>query len=151
MQAGLTQKTAVWASDGGPKVDDPGFWEDTARHLADLIRRDRNHACIFGWSVSNEMMPVVLNVMRNPPGVKEQLVRYYSIWADICRKLDPSRPWISADGEEDGAGRLPVYIVHYGGPDAMQRAEVSGKPWGVGKAGNAYYGSPPQVAETNAL
>jgi FAD/FMN-containing dehydrogenase len=21
-----------------------------------------------------------------------------AIWADICRKLDPTRPWISADG-----------------------------------------------------
>lgn len=145
----VLDETAIWASDGGPKVDDPAFWEDTNRHLAALICRDRNHPSVFGWSTSNEMLPVITNVMRNPPGPKAELLRHYIIWASICRKLDPSRPWISADGDEDGEGRLPVYIVHYGGPAAMQRGEQSGKPWGVGEAGDAYYATPPQVARTN--
>jgi beta-galactosidase len=145
----VLDETAVWASDGGPKLDDPAFWQDTERHLAALVQRDRNHPSVLGWSVSNEVMPIVRGVMRNPPGMMEELLRHYSIWADICRKYDPTRPWISADGENDGQGRLPVYMVHYGGDDAMQRAAESGKPWGVGEAGDAYYGSPVQVAETN--
>jgi beta-galactosidase len=145
----VLDETAVWASDGGPKLDDPLFWKDTERHLAALILRDRNHPSVFGWSVSNEVMPIVRGVMRNPPGMMDELIRHYSIWADICRRIDPTRPWISADGEDDGQGALPIYMVHYGGPSAMQRAAASGKPWGVGEAGDAYYGTPVQVAETN--
>jgi beta-galactosidase len=145
----VLDETAVWASDGGPKLNDPAFWLNTKDHLSSLILRDRNHPSVFGWSVSNEVMPIVTNIMRNPPGMKDTLVKYYGIWTDICRKLDPSRPWISADGEDDGQGRFPDYVVHYGGIEAMSTGEKSGKPWGVGEAGNAYYGTPEQVAETN--
>ncbi|MFC0513035.1 glycoside hydrolase family 2 TIM barrel-domain containing protein [Mucilaginibacter angelicae] len=145
----VLDETAIWASDGGPKLDDSQYWQDTKHHVAELVLRDRNHPSVFGWSVSNEVMPVVVNVMRNPPGVKDTLIKFYGIWADICRKLDPTRAWISADGEDDAEGKLPTYIEHYGGREAMERARKSGKPWGVGEAGNAYYGTPEQVAETN--
>lgn len=145
----VLDETAMWASDGGPRLDDPAYWQDSKQHLRELILRDRNHPAVFGWSVSNEIMPIVRGVMRNPPGMKDTLVKYYHEWANICRQLDPSRPWISADGEDDGEGTFPTYIVHYGGFDAMKRGETSGKPWGVGEAGNAYYGTPEQVAETN--
>ncbi len=145
----VLDETAVWASDGGPKLDDPAYWKDSGEHLSELILRDRNHPSVIGWSVSNEVMPIVRGVMHNPPGMKENLVSHYGIWADICRKLDPTRPWISADGEDDGEGKLPTYMVHYGGISAMERAEKNGKPWGVGEAGNAYYGTPEQLAEYN--
>lgn len=145
----VLDETAVWASDGGPKLNAPEFWQDTRRHLADLIRRDRNHPCVFGWSVCNEVMPIIRFIWRNPPGLMDELAHNYGIWAEICRKLDPTRPWISADGDEDGAGKLPVFIVHYGGMEDMKRAVATNKPWGVGETGNAYYGSPVQVAETN--
>lgn len=145
----VLDETAMWASDGGPKLNDPLYWADSKQHLSELILRDRNHPSVFGWSVSNEIMPIVRGVMHNPPGMKDTLVKYYGEWAGICRQLDPTRQWISADGEDDGEGHLPVYIVHYGGTDAMDRAQKNGKPWGVGEAGNAYYGTPEQVAETN--
>lgn len=147
----VLDETAVWASDGGPKLDDPLFWKDTERQLSELILRDRNHPSVFGWSASNEVKPIVRGVMRNPPGMMDRLDQYYGVWADICHQLDPSRPWVSCDGEDDGEGKLPVYIVHYGGFAAMDRARGSGKPWGVGEAGNAYYGTPEQVAETNGV
>lgn len=145
----VLDETAVWASDGGPKLNDPAYWQDSRTHLTELIMRDRNHPSVFGWSVSNEVMPIVRGVMRNPPGMKDTLVKYYGIWADICRATDPTRSWISADGEDDGEGRLPVYVVHYGGTDAMNRAQKNGKPWGVGEAGSAYYGTPEQLSATN--
>jgi hypothetical protein len=145
----VLDETAVWASDGGPKLNEPAYWQDSRTHVSELILRDRNHPAIFGWSVSNEVMPIVTGVMRNPPGMRDTLIKYYGIWRDICQNLDPSRPWISADGEDDGQGRFPSYVVHYGGPTAMDRGKNSGKPWGVGEAGNAYYGTPEQVAETN--
>lgn len=145
----VLDETAIWASDGGPKMDNQQYWADTKTHISELVLRDRNHPSVFGWSVSNEVMPVITNVMRNPPGIKDTLVKHYGIWADICRKLDPTRSWISADGEDDGEGHFPAYVVHYGGEGAMNRGKESGKPWGVGEAGNAYYGTPEQVAETN--
>jgi len=145
----ILDETAIWASDGGPKLDDPNFWLDTKDHLSGLILRDRNHPSIFGWSVSNEVLPIVTNVFRNPPGMKDTLIKYYGIWAELCRRLDPTRSWISADGEDDGQGRFPAYVVHYGGADAMERGRKSGKPWGVGEAGNAYYGTPEQTSESN--
>ncbi len=145
----VLDETAVWASDAGPKLDDSGFWQDTERHLAALVLRDRNHPSVFGWSVCNEMRPIIRSVLRNPPGLMDVLVRHYVAWAAICRKLDPTRPWISADGDEDGEGKLPVFLIHYGGRGDMERAVASGKPWGVGETGNAYYATPEQVAETN--
>ena len=145
----VLDETAIWASDGGPKLDADAYWKDSESHIAELVLRDRNHPAIFGWSVSNEVMPIVRGVMRNPPGMKDKLVSHYGIWAGICRKLDPTRDWISADGEDDGEGHLPTYVVHYGGNDAMARGAKSGKPWGVGEAGNAYYGTPEQVSEAN--
>lgn len=147
----VLDETAMWASDGGPKLNEPLYWADSKQHLKELILRDRNHPSVFGWSVSNEIMPIVRGVMHNPPGMKDTLVKYYGEWAEICRQVDPTRQWISADGEDDGEGRLPVYIVHYGGTDAMNRAQKNGKPWGVGEAGMAYYGTPAQVGETNGM
>lgn len=145
----VLDESAIWASDGGPKLDAPSFWSDTESHLAELVNRDRNHPSVFGWSVSNEVMPIVTNVFRNPPGMRDTLIKHYGMWASICRKYDSTRPWISADGEDDGQGNFPAYVIHYGGPEELNRGKRSGKPWGVGEAGNAYYGTPEQVAATN--
>lgn len=145
----VLDETAIWASDGGPKLDDDAYWRDSVEHVESLVLRDRNHPSVFGWSVSNEVLPIVNGVFRKPPGMQEKLVQHYGLWAEAVRKADPTRPWISADGEEDGHGRLPTYIVHYGGEQAMLRGAQSGKPWGVGEAGNAYYGTPEQVSSSN--
>jgi hypothetical protein len=142
----ILDETAMWASDGGPKLDEPVYWEDSKAHMKALVLRDRNHPSVFGWSVSNEVMAIVNGVFRGPQEMKDELIKHYSIWAEICRQNDPTRVWISADGEDDGHGTLPTYIVHYGGTGAMERAMKSGKPWGVGEGGPAYYGSPTEIA-----
>jgi hypothetical protein len=145
----VLDETAIWASDGGPKLDSDAFWQDTKSHVAQLVARDRNHPSVFGWSVCNEVKPVITNVFHGPPEMLQTLYEYYSIWAGIVHELDPTRQWISADGDGDGGGRLPVNMLHYGGPDSMMQAEKLGKPWGVGEAGGAYYATPEQVAKTN--
>ena len=145
----VLDETAIWASDGGPKLDSDAFWQDSIHHLSELVMRDRNHPSIFGWSVSNEVEPVVVGVFRNPPGMKEKLFAHYDKWVEVCRKLDPTRPWISADGERDGDGKLPTCMIHYGGEREMLEAAGRGKPWGVGEAGFAYYGTPAQVSSIN--
>jgi hypothetical protein len=145
----VLDETAIWASDGGPKLDSEAFWQDTKTHVAQLVARDRNHPSVFGWSVCNEVKPVITNVFHGPPEMLQTLYEYYSTWAEIVHRLDPTRQWISADGDGDGGGRLPVNMLHYGGPDSMMQAEKLGKPWGVGEGGGAYYATPEQVAKTN--
>jgi len=145
----VLDETAIWASDGGPKLDSEAFWQDTKAHVAQLVTRDRNHPSVFGWSVCNEVKPVIANVFHGPPEMLQTLYQYYSTWAGVVHQLDPTRQWISADGDGDGGGRLPVNMLHYGGPDSMMQAEKLGKPWGVGEAGGAYYATPEQVAKTN--
>jgi hypothetical protein len=141
----VLDETAIWASDGGPKLDDDAFWKDTEGHISSLILRDRSHPCVFGWSVCNEVRPIVQNVFHNPPGMYDVLLGYYKKWYDLCRQLDPTREWVSADGDGDGGGILPTNVIHYGGDETMQKAVALGKPWGVGEASSAYYSTPEEV------
>ena len=138
----VLDETAIWASDGGPKLDDDAFWKDTEDHVASLVLRDRNHPSVFGWSVCNEVRPIVLNVFHNPTGMYDVVKGYYKKWYAIVQKLDPTRQWVSADGDDDGAGSLPTFVMHYAGEGGMQNAVKLGKPWGVGENGSAYYSTP---------
>ncbi|MDD6364266.1 MAG: glycoside hydrolase family 2 TIM barrel-domain containing protein [Bacteroidales bacterium] len=144
----VLDETANWASDGGPKLDSPLFWEHSRDHLERFVRRDRNHASVFGWSVSNENKPVILYVFKRPDLMPQQY-KAWEEWRDIVRKNDCTRPWISSDGEDDGDGRLPVTVGHYGDEGSMRRWIEIGKPWGMGEHGMAYYGTPDEVARYN--
>ena len=144
----VLDETANWASDGGPALENPAFWEHSKDHLRRMVLRDRNYPSVFGWSVSNENKPVILHVHRRPDlmPLQEQAWRD---WVAIVRETDPTRPWISSDGEEDGEGILPVTVGHYGDAGSMRSWKGLGKPWGVGEHGMAYYGTPQEVAKYN--
>ena len=141
-------ETANWASDGGPKLDSPKFWEASKDHLARFVKRDRNHASLYGWSISNENKPVILNVF-NRPDLMPQQKQAWEEWRDMVVELDPTRQWISSDGEDDGDGILPVTVGHYGDKNSMKNWKSIGKPWGVGEHSMAYYGTPQQTAKYN--
>lgn len=144
----ILDETSNWASDGGPKLDSPLFWQYSCEHLKRFVERDRNHPSVFGWSVSNENKPVILYVFKRPDLMPRQ-VKAWKEWLDIVRTVDPTRPWISSDGEDDGDGILPVTIGHYGDMNSMKRWRDIGKPWGIGETSMAYYGTPQQVAVEN--
>ncbi len=144
----LLEETANWASDGGPKLDSRKFWENSRDHLRRMVMRDRNHACIFGWSISNENKPVILHVYKRPDLIPQQKQAWRD-WRAIVEECDPSRKWISSDGEEDGEGILPVTVGHYGDESSMKAWKAIGKPWGVGEHGMAYYGTPQEVSKYN--
>jgi len=141
-------ETAIWASDGGPKMDSPVFWKNCNEHIRRMVLRDRNHAGVFGWSISNENKPVILHVFNRPDLMPFQ-EKAWREWRDIVRENDPTRPWISSDGEDDGDGVLPTTMGHYGDNGSMQHWQSIGKPWGVGEHSMAYYGSPEQVSKYN--
>lgn len=144
----VMNETANWASDGGPKLDSDKFWEASKDHLERFVLRDRNHASVFGWSISNENKPVILHVYNKPELMPAQKQAWID-WRDIVMKHDPTRPWISADGEDDGDGVLPTTVGHYGDMNAMKRWVEIGKPWGIGEHSMAYYGTPEQVSVYN--
>jgi beta-galactosidase len=144
----VLNETANWASDGGPKMDSPLFWETSKEHLHRFVLRDRNHASVFGWSISNENKPVINHVF-NRPDLMALQIQAWKDWIEIVSSNDPTRPWISSDGEEDGEGILPVTVGHYGDFETMKRWMEIGKPWGVGEHSMAYYGTPQQVSKYN--
>ncbi len=144
----VLNETANWASDGGPKLDSDLFWEKSKEHLKRFVLRDRNHASVFGWSVSNENKPVILHVYNRPELMPTQK-KAWEEWRDIVRQYDPTRPWISADGEDDGDGVLPVTVGHYGDINSMKHWVGIGKAWGIGEHSMAYYGTPEQVSKYN--
>lgn len=144
----VLDETANWASDGGPKLDSDAFWDASRDHLRRMVMRDRNHASVFGWSVSNENKPVILYVHKRPDLMPLQ-EQAWKDWVDIVRETDTTRPWISSDGEDDGNGILPVTVGHYGDEGSMRWWKSIGKPWGVGEHGMAYYGTPREVSKYN--
>jgi len=146
----VLDETGMWASDGGPKVDGEAYWKNSEEHLKRFILRDRNHPAVFGWSVCNENLPVVAGVFHAPDSLVKRQVAEINKWIAITRQLDPSRAWISGDGETQASFDSPVIIGHYGGSDENYKSLSSqGKPWGIGEAGMAYYATPLQSAVYN--
>ncbi|MDB5111081.1 MAG: glycosyl hydrolase family 2, partial [Mucilaginibacter sp.] len=146
----VLDETGMWASDGGPKINSEEYWKNSEIHLRRFILRDRNHPSVFGWSVCNENMPVAINVFHAPDSLVQRQVAEINKWIKITAELDPSREWISGDGESQANLNSPVIIGHYGGSDENYRSLSSkGKVWGVGEAGMAYYATPLQTSVYN--
>ncbi len=144
----VLSETSNWASDGGPKFDSDHFWKTSDDHLKRLILRDRNYPSVFGWSLTNENRPIIMNVFKRPDLMPVQ-VDAWARWVDLIRKVDPTRPWVSGDGDYDGDGTLPTVVGHYGDENGMKGWASHGKPWGVGEHSMAYYGTPKQVSKYN--
>jgi beta-galactosidase len=145
----ILDENAIWLSDGGPKADSDLFWQNCRAHVVELVQRDRNHPSVFGWSVCNEILPVLRNVWHSPQSMIDHCLDEITVWKNLCLTNDPTRTWISGDGEWDASGRLPVINIHYGGDGDLQRAAESGKPFAIGETSMAYYGTPKQVSKFN--
>ncbi len=145
MGIAVLDETAIWASHCAFNYDRPEFWTRCQDHVRKLVLRDRNHASVMGWSVANEIV-AALGVRGATDAVVRRVASQVADLADMMRRLDPSRPWISSDGDETLFGRLPVSIVHYGDAGVYRRLASEVRPWGVGEASSAYYSTPAEVA-----
>lgn len=145
----ILDETGIWSSDGGPKIDSDDYWESCVEHIRRLIKRDKNHASVFGWSVCNETVPVAVHVFKAPEELIQKQLDEINRWVKVTAELDPTRPWISGDGETDRPTDLPTVIGHYGGMGGMRKWASEGKPWGIGEQSMAYYGTPKQSSEYN--
>jgi len=145
----VLDETAIWASDGGPKIDSEVYWKACQQHVKGLILRDRNHPSVFGWSVCNETLPVTHNVLKAPQELIDKNIAAINQWTALAKETDPTRDWISGDGETDDVTDLPTVIGHYGNSNDMKKWSDNNKPWGIGETGMAYYGTPYQIAKVN--
>lgn len=120
-------------------------WSRMQDHVDHLVLRDRNHASVFGWSVANEMFAP----LSGPPA--DERARETKLLADLAKRparLDPTRDWVSIDGDQDLGGTLPVWSRHYGLglhtlPSLEKPATVGEKPLMVGEHGGTYFAAPP--------
>ena len=145
----LLAETSVFGSSIKLNPDEPVFWERYAAHYDGLIRRDRNHPSVMGWSFGNEMFAIPrLNKMS-----AEDTAAYYQKLIAIGRRspaLDPTRTWITCDGDEDLNGSLPVWSKHFGHGDVVDKLPKNlHKPLKVGESGGTYYATPEQLSVFN--
>jgi len=145
----VLDETGIWSSDGGPKMDSDDYWAYCRNHVKTLVLRDRNHPSVFGWSVCNETLPVIINVFHAPQWIEERQIEEINRWVKIVKENDPTRDWISGDGEDMRPTDLPTVVGHYGDESSMRKWSSEGKPWGVGETGMGYYGTPRQISVIN--
>ena len=94
--------------------------------------------------MSNEVAWFI-NRQKNPDQF-ERLKTEWRTWADDVRQLDPTRSWISTDGDFDAEGIMPTNIGHYSSLDGPAQGN---KPYGIGETTGAYSDTPRQVAAFN--
>ena len=140
----VLDETANWGSDGQHKYDTDDFWKRADDQTTRLVLRDRNHASVFGWSVSNEVAWFI-NGSKHPEQ-SERLKTEWRHWKNIVRELDPTRPWVSTDGDGDAYGIMPTNIGHYSGLEGPSKGD---KPYGIGETTGAYADTPKQVSIQN--
>jgi len=145
----ILDESAIWFSDHGSKMDSDALWDACRNHVKGMVLRDRNHPSVMGWSVCNETVEVARMVLHAPKKLVDRNVAEIREWIAITRELDPTRDWISGDGEIYGKTGLPTLIEHYAWRGFYPLFSLLRKPWGTGETGMAYFGSPRQISKVN--
>lgn len=144
----VLDEDALFGSSIALNLEEPDAWARFHQHFSDLIHRDRNHPSVFGWSFGNEMFAVLSDL------TPEDTAKYRAQLVGLGRSafaLDPTRTWISCDGDQDLGGALPTWSRHFGlGLPLKDLPDSSvNKPLMVGESGGTYYARPGQMAEFN--
>jgi beta-galactosidase len=134
----VLDESAIFGSSISLNLREPITWERFRRHVDGLVQRDRNHPCIFGWSVANEMFALSLHTDKADHDMTYDLLRELS---KRTKPLDPTRDWVSMDGDEDLDGALPVWSKHIG-IGLPEHLPADGKPLMIGEHGGTYYAGP---------
>lgn len=141
----VLDETALFGSSIRLNLEEDITWQRSREHLNRLILRDRNHPSVIGWSAGNEMFAIAL---LNKPS-KEVSDKWDEKMTDLtlsAKQLDPTRDFITLDGDRDMDGRLPVWSKHFGhGLRTADLPENLNKPLIVGESGATYYGKPMQL------
>lgn len=148
----VLDETAVFGSSLRCNFTIPAFWERWEDHYRGLVMRDRNHPSVFGWSVGNEMFAIAL-LNKIPAGPEKKA--WYDRIAHIAlkaREWDPTREFITCDGDKDLDGLLPTWSKHFGHHPRDMEKECGGvqKPLVVGENGGTYYARPADLYRLGA-
>jgi beta-galactosidase len=144
----VLDEDALFGSSISLDLDSPDAWARYNQHLTDLVRRDRNHPSVFGWSFGNEMFAVLKQA--SPEDANTYQAELVSLGKQAL-DIDPTRPWISCDGDQDLSGALPTWSRHLGlglHLDQLPDRTVN-KPLMVGESGGTYYARPSEMAQFN--
>ena len=141
----VLDESAIFGSSIALNLREPVTWERLERHVDDLVLRDRNHPSVVGWSPANEMFALFLHAS---PADKEAGYAKLEALAQRPPRLDPTRPWISVDGDKDLNGTLPVWSSHFGLGVPHDLPDVA-KPRMIGEHGGTYFAAPPLLQGIN--
>ena len=147
----ILDETSIWGSGLGEAVNNPLTWPRFAAHVTSFVQRDRNHPCVLGWSLCNEMTWFANGWTQ---AQKNTYAANFQVLIDSMSHNDSTRTWRSADGDNDLYGKMPFIMNHYGA-DAVGANPYGGypgsstsanKPIGEGETGWGYFGKPSQFA-----
>lgn len=144
----VLDETSIFGSSIALNFEEDVAWKRFEAHVDGWVLRDRNHPSVLGWSFGNELF-AIFHLNQVP---EEQAAIWYRKLAALgkrTRQLDPTRDWISCDGDEDLRGALPVWSAHFGHGTPLERLPDLNKPLMVGESGGSYYARPAQLAEFN--
>lgn len=140
----VVDESALFGSSLALNFEEEITWERTKKHLDALVMRDRNHPSVIGWSIGNELFAVAM--YNKPPEDLKKLWDDKIIALAKCpAMLDPTRPFITDDGDEDMGGILPVWSKHFGHGLGLKYLPDINKPIIIGESGATYYGKPQQL------
>jgi beta-galactosidase len=137
----VLDEAAVFGSSINLNLKAPVTWGRLSSHLDGLVMRDRNHPSVFAWSSANEMFALFFKTNAADKAAEYAMLQQYALRP---RALDPTRPWISVDGDEDLQGVLPVWSRHMG--IGLPTDLPSGdKPRMIGEHGGTYFAGPERI------
>ena len=145
----VLDEASIFGSSINLNLKEDVTWQRLEKHVDGMVLRDRNHASVFGWSPGNEMFALFFKTD------KEERDREYVRLKALAHRplrLDPTRDWVSVDGDGDLEGTMPVWSKHFGvGLPAEESLSAPGsvKPSMVGEHGGTYYAGPPRLKEIN--
>ena len=144
----VLDESGLFGSSLGLNFGAEAAWSHFGAHLAALVERDRNHPAVFGWSMGNELFAIFEYNQLSPADSAAGYAHLQALARGV-RALDPTRAWVSCDGDEDLQGALPVWSKHFGHGLPLDRLPQLAKPLMVGESGGTYYATPGQLAEFN--
>lgn len=142
----VLDETAFFGSNLSANLEENILWERLNAHYDGLVLRDRNHPSVFGWSFGNELFAFFLY----DDAAKRDQEQYWKKIIALGKrsyKLDPSRDFVTCDGDEDLFGNCPVWSKHFG--HGIRDLPAINKPKVVGENGGTYYARPSQLAVFN--
>lgn len=117
-----------WEGTSGRRGDQ-NLEEYVSRNLRQFVRRDRNHPCVFVWSIGNEIPPASPDDPKDPGMTQARC----TLFRQVIRELDTTRPVGigCCHGNAVGMGifeNLDITGWNYGGQYANIKRKYPDKP-----------------------